>query len=116
MLAAEREIARVREEIERFVAHRKGLGDRVTYASLTLEVVEARQATVNLGPEPVPGRFRDALVTGVSEAVDTAVDLALFVIRVTPTLLVWALLLVLPVGIAIRWGRRRSAATTSSAA
>ena len=31
VLAAEREIARVREEIERFVAHRKGLGDRVTY-------------------------------------------------------------------------------------
>ena len=62
VLAAEREIARVREEIERFVAHRKGLGDRVTYASLTLEVVEARQATVNLGPDPwywtFSGRFR----------------------------------------------------------
>ena len=52
VLAAEREIARVREEIERFVAHRKGLGDRVTYASLTLEVIEARQATVNLGRDP----------------------------------------------------------------
>ena len=64
VLAAEREIARVREEIERFVAQRKGLGDRVTYASLTLEVIEARQATVNLGRDPVLGRFRDALRHG----------------------------------------------------
>jgi hypothetical protein len=116
VLAAEREIARVREEIERFVARRKSLGDRVTYAALTLEVAEARQATVNRGPDPVGGRFRDAFVTGVGDAVDTAVGLTLFVIRVTPTLLLWTLLLFLPARFAIRWARRRSAGGSTSSA
>lgn len=116
VLAAEREIARVREEIERFVAQRKGLGDRVTYASLTLEVIEARQATVNLGPDPVIGRFRDAFVAGVGDAVDTAISLALFVIRVTPTLLLLTVLLVLPVSLVIRWSRKRSAGESNSSA
>ena len=44
----------------------------------------------------------------MGDAVDTAVGLTLFVIRVTPTLLLWTLLLFLPVRLAIRWGRRRS--------
>ena len=116
VLAAEREIARVREEIERFVARRKSLGDRVTYAALTLEVAESRQATVNLGPDPLGGRLRNAFVTGVGDAVDTAVGLTLFVIRVAPTLLLWALLLILPIRLAIRWGRKRSAGESTSSA
>jgi anti-sigma factor RsiW len=116
VLAAEREVARVREEIERFVARRKSLGDRVTYAALTLEVAESRQATVNLGPEPIGGRVRDAFVTGVGEAVDTAVGLTLLVIRVAPTLLLWSLLLILPIRLAIRWSRKRSAVESTSSA
>lgn len=114
VLAAERETARVREEIERFVARRKILGDRVTYAALTLEVAESRQATVNLGPDPIGGRVREAFVTGVGEAVDTAVGLTLFVIRVAPTLLLWSLLLILPIRLAMRWSRKRSESTSST--
>ena len=67
VLAAEREIARVREEIERFDAQRQALGRRVTYATLNLEIVEEPRATLNLGPRPLPGRFREALVTGVTD-------------------------------------------------
>ena len=58
MLAAEREMARVREEIERFDAQRKSLDRRVTYATVNLVVMEETPATLNLGPRPVPGRFR----------------------------------------------------------
>jgi hypothetical protein len=116
VLAAEREIARVREEIERFVARRKSLGDRVTYAALTLEVAESRQATVTLGPDPLGGRLRNAFVTGVGDAVDTAVGLTLFVIRVAPTLLLWSLLLIWPIRLAVRWSRKRSAVESTSSA
>ena len=106
VLAAEREISRVREEIERFDAQRKSLDRRVTYATLTLEVIEEIQASINLGPRPVPGRFRDALVTGLTEAMDTALGLALLVIRLAPTLLFWAALLFFPVRALVRRSRR----------
>ena len=53
VLAAEREIARVREEIERFDAQRKNLERRVTYATLNLEVTE--EHTRGARPRPAAG-------------------------------------------------------------
>ena len=106
VLAAEREIARVREEIERLDAQRQALGRRVMYATLTLEILEEPRATLNLGPRPVPGRFRDALVTGVTDATDTALGLALLVIRILPSLLLWGAVLYWPVRSARRWAHR----------
>ena len=106
VLAAEREIARVREEIERFDAQRQALGRRVTYATLNLEIVEEPRATLNLGPRPVPGRFREALVTGVTAAADTALELMLLVIRILPSLLLWGAVLYWPVRVALRRAHR----------
>jgi anti-sigma factor RsiW len=106
VLAAEREIARVREEIERLDAQRQALGRRVIYATLNLEILEEPRATLNLGPRPVPGRFRDALVTGVTDATDTALGLALLVIRILPSLLLWGAVLYWPVRAARRWAHR----------
>ena len=97
VLAAEREIARVREEIERLDAQRQALGRRVSYATLNLEIVEEPRATLNLGPRPLPGRFREALVTGVTDATDTALGLMLLVIRILPSLLLWGAVLYWPV-------------------
>ena len=108
VLAAEREIARVREEIERYDAHRKNLERRVTYATLNLEILEETQATLTLGPRPVPGRFRDAFVTGVTEALDTLLGLALVAVRVAPALLLWVAVLVWPVLTVVRRLRRRA--------
>ena len=108
VLAAEREIARVREEIERFVAQRQALGRRVTYATLSLEIVEEPRATLNLGPRPLPGRFREALVTGVTDATDTVLGLMLLVIRILPSLLLWGAVLNWPLRAALRWAQRRT--------
>ena len=106
VLSAEREIARVREEIERLDAQRQALGRRVSYAELNLEIREEPRATLNLGPRPVPGRFRDALVTGVTEATDTALGLMLLVIRILPSLLLWGAVLFWPLRAALRWAHR----------
>lgn len=106
VLAAEREIARVREEIERFDAQRKNLERRVTYATLNLEVTEEQHAALDLGPQPVSGMFRDAFVAGITEAVNSALGFCLFVVRVGPMLLLWSAILAWPVWAAVRWSRR----------
>jgi hypothetical protein len=106
VLAAEREIARVREEIERFDAQRKSLDRRVTYATLTLDVIEQQHAALDLGPQPISSRFRDAFVTGITQALDGALAFALFVVRVGPVLLLWIALLGWPVWAIVRRHRR----------
>ena len=106
VLAAEREMARVREEIERFDAQRKSLDRRVTYATVNLVVMEETPATLNLGPRPVQGRFRDAFVTGVTEAVEMALGLTLLLLRFAPTLILWVAVLAWPVLLLVRRSRR----------
>ena len=106
VLAAEREIARVREEIERFDAQRKNLERRVTYATLTLQVTEQQHAALDLGPQSISSRFRDAFVTGITQALDGALAFALFVVRVGPVLLLWIALLGWPVWAIVRRHRR----------
>ncbi len=106
VLAAEREITRVREEIERFDAQRKNLERRVTYATLTLEVTEQQHAALDLGPQPISGRFRDAFVTGITQALDGALGLSLLVVRIAPVLLLWIAVLGWPAWAIVRWNRR----------
>jgi hypothetical protein len=109
VLAAEREIARVREEIERLDAQRKNLEQRVSYATLTLELSEERKAELDLGTTSVSSRFRNALVDGFSGAADSLLEFALFAIRVGPFLLLWAALLALPARFVLRRLRREGA-------
>ena len=109
VLAAEREIARVREEIERLDAQRKNLEQRVSYATLTLELLEERKAELDLGTTSVAARFRNALVDGVLGAADSLLAFALFAIRVAPFLVLWALVLGLPAWFVLRWRRRANA-------
>lgn len=106
VLAAEREITRVREEIERFDAQRKNLERRVTYATLTLEVTEQQHAALDLGPQPISGRFRDAFVTGITQALDGALGLSLLIVRIAPVLVLWIAVLGWPVWAIVRWNRR----------
>jgi anti-sigma factor RsiW len=109
VLAAEREIARVREEIERLDAQRKNLEQRVSYATLTLELLEERKAELDLGTTSVAARFRNALVDGVLGAADSLLEFALWAIRVGPFLLLWALILAIPARFVVRWLRRANA-------
>jgi Domain of unknown function (DUF4349)/Putative zinc-finger len=93
VLAAEREVARVREEIERLDATRKQLGQRVTYASVTLHVTEERRSSLNLGPLSIPTQLRNAIVDGFTSAFQSGLDASLFIARVGPPLAFWLLVL-----------------------
>ena len=57
VLAAEREIARVREEIERLVAQRQALGRRVTYATLNWRSWKNREPRSTSGHALCPEDF-----------------------------------------------------------
>ena len=106
VLEVEREIARVRGEIEQMEAERKQLDRRIEYATLTLEIVEERAAAVNLGPVPIPTRLRLAIADGIASAATSMLAVTLLILRRGPALLLWALLLAPPVWWMLR---RRSA-------
>lgn len=84
VLAVEREIARVRGDIERMEAERKSLDRRITYASVTVQLSEERKAAVDLGPQPLRTRGWAAVFSG-------AVALGLVLTRVLPTVVVVSL-------------------------
>jgi hypothetical protein len=102
VLEAEREIARVRGEIEQLDAERKNLDRRVTYAMLTLKVSEEPKAALDIGPQPVPVRFRNAVVDGIRTALASLLEVSLTVLRIAPSLAVWAAILFWPVRTILR--------------
>jgi uncharacterized small protein (DUF1192 family) len=89
VLEVEREIARVRAEIESLDAQRVKLDDRVAYATVTLRVSEERRATLDSGPFPLSSRLRNALIDGLREASDSVIETALWTLRAGPVLLIW---------------------------
>ena len=96
VLDVEREISRVRGEIERMQASRQSLDRRITYAIVTLEIAEQRKAAVDLGPVPVSTRLRNALVDGCTGAISGTVEVAVVLARIAPTVILWTLILGAP--------------------
>jgi hypothetical protein len=107
VLEAEREMARVRTELERLDAQRKNVERRVAYATLVLEVLEERGASVNLGPVPVPARLRHAIADGFESALSSLLEVGLFLLRAGPSIVLWGMLIGLPGWWVIRRRRLR---------
>jgi chromosome segregation ATPase len=96
VLEVEQELARVREEIERMEGELKSLQNRLSYATLRVELREEYKAELEMTPPSVGGRMRNALVEGYRAAVDSLVGLVLLLLNVGPFLLLWALILFWP--------------------
>ncbi|HXG70871.1 MAG TPA: DUF4349 domain-containing protein [Gemmatimonadaceae bacterium] len=96
VLDVEREIARVRGEIEQMEAHRKSLDQQISYASVLVELSAERKAEIGLGPAGVSTRLRNAVVDGWRRAFEGAIGIVLFVAGAGPTLLLWGLVLSAP--------------------
>lgn len=88
---------------------RLNLERRVTYATVTVHVTEQRQATLNIGPQPVSIRLQNAFVDGVRDAFESGVDTLLWILRVAPVLLLWAVVLWWPGRMLYRTIRSRTA-------
>jgi hypothetical protein len=93
VLAVEREGTRVREELERLDAQRTTLAQRVSFATVTLTVTEERQAQLDRGGVPVLSLLRNAFLDGLQAASESAVSAAIGLLRVSPFLLLWTVVL-----------------------
>jgi uncharacterized small protein (DUF1192 family) len=102
VLEVEREIARVRAEIERLDAQRANLDSRVAYSTVTLRVTEQRRASLEAGPFPLTGRLRNAFIDGLREAADSVIAAVLWLLGAGPVLLFWTGVLWLIVRVALR--------------
>jgi hypothetical protein len=106
VLAVEQELARVREEIERMEAGLKNLQNRVSFATLQVELREEYKAHLEMTPS-IGGRLGNAVVEEFRAAADSLVGVVLFLLNVGPLLLLWALVLVWPAR--YLWRRVRAA-------
>ena len=112
VLEVEREMARVRGEIESMDAEQKQLRNRVAFASIELNLSEEYQERLGDAPDSVSRRIRNALVDGYHAAAAGLLAACIFLLSVGPSLLILAAVLFWPA----RWGWRRWRAHRSEAA
>jgi hypothetical protein len=86
-------------------SQREQLRDRVTYATISLQLSEEAKASLDLGTPSIARRYRNALVEGTSAATEAALSATLFLIRIAPSLLLALLVFGWPALIA--WRRWR---------
>ncbi len=102
VLAVEQELSNVREGIETMEAQQKNLQNRVSFATLQVELREEYKAELDMVTPSVGGRLRNAIVDGYRAAADSLVGTILFFLNVGPFLLVWGLILFFPARFAWR--------------
>lgn len=105
VLEVEREIARVRTEIERMDAALRTRKDQVDYSSINLVVAEAYRAELALAPTSLGARIRNAAIDGVRFATDGLIDVLLSIIQIVPSVLLWVLVLAWPARALLRRAR-----------
>jgi hypothetical protein len=88
VLEFEKEIDRVRGEIESMEAQRKSLAKQVDYATLNTTLSEEYGARLQLTPPSTATRFRNAAVDGYEALAGGVVGVLLFLLSAGPSLLV----------------------------
>jgi hypothetical protein len=98
VLEVEKEIARVRGEIETMETDQQVLEHRVDFASVDLQLVEEYKARFREGGTPsISTRFRNALVSGFRHARNTVLAILFFIAEAGPTVLVLVAIFGLPI-------------------
>ncbi|MEO8075864.1 MAG: DUF4349 domain-containing protein [Acidobacteriota bacterium] len=93
VLEVERELARVRVDIERLDAESVNIGRRVGYATLTLDVEEERKAGLSPGPLSLGSQVRIAAADGLASAFESLTSAVLSLLRALPFLVLWSAIL-----------------------
>jgi hypothetical protein len=94
VLDAERELARIRGEIESMQGQNAILLHRVSYATVQVELSEVYRE--RLGTDSKGTRIRNAVVEGFGNAEDGAVSVLIFLLAYGPALLFWLAMLLVP--------------------
>ncbi len=115
VLEVEKEMARVRGEIETMEAEQKQLRNRVAFASIDLNLTEEYQAQLSDAPSAAGRRIRNALVDGYHDAASGLLAVFVFLLSIGPSILLWALILLWPARWAWRrWRNSRSPSTVTT--
>jgi hypothetical protein len=95
VLEVEREVTRVREEIERMEAERKDISQQVAYSTVRIDLAEDYHAKLeeNIVPSGAT-RLRNAGVGGYQLAIEAVLSVLIFALQFGPTLLLLAIALV----------------------
>jgi hypothetical protein len=96
VLEAERELARVRGEIESMQGQSALLVHRVNYATVQVNLNEEYRQVLGSGPISMGVKIRNAAVEGFQNLRDGAVGLLVFLFAVGPSLLFWLAILLVP--------------------
>jgi len=107
VLGVEREIARVRGEIEQMEAEQKNLEHRVDFATLNLQLSEEYKAKLDSPAPAISTLIHNAAVNGYRNVADALLAIVLFFAEYGPVLIFWLFLFSIPAWIA--WRRWRQA-------
>ena len=94
VVEVEREISRVREEIERMQAQQKDMNNKVQFATIQVAVSEEYRAEIEHSSPSAGTRLRNALIDGYHSAVESVLNAALLVLLFGPVLLLWSAVLI----------------------
>jgi Domain of unknown function (DUF4349)/Putative zinc-finger len=96
VLEAERELARIRGEIESMQGQSTILVHRVNYATVQVNLSEEYRQVLGSGPISTGTKIRNAAVEGFTDLEGGAVALVVFLFAVGPSLLFWLAILLVP--------------------
>jgi hypothetical protein len=96
VLEAERELARIRGEIEGMQGESTILVHRVNYATVQVDLTEEYRQVLGSGPISTSTKLRNSLVEGFANLEGGAVGLLVFLFAVGPSLLFWLAILLIP--------------------
>jgi hypothetical protein len=105
VLDVEKEITRVRGEIEQMEAGRKALSRRVEFATINVRITEEYKARLQ-GPDSVGTRLGNAAVAGYRHAADGALGFGEWVLEYGLSILLWGALLFWPAR--LMWRRMKA--------
>ncbi|HYL67922.1 MAG TPA: DUF4349 domain-containing protein [Candidatus Limnocylindria bacterium] len=103
ILETEKEIERVRGEIEEMEADQRALKTRIDFAGLQISLTEDFKASLHVTPPSTMTRLHNALAGGFRDVVENVIGLAIWSLEAGPTLLLWAAVLFFPA----RWVWKR---------
>jgi len=96
VLEVEKEIGRVRGEIEQMEAERKSLADRISFATLNVRLNEEYKAHLATSTPYGLSRLRNSAVEGYRNAAGSLTGAAAFLLSAGPSLVLWAAILFFP--------------------
>ena len=108
VLEAERELARIRGEIESMQGQSALLVHRVSYATVEVNLSEEYRQVLGSGAISTGTKLRNALVEGFRNLQDGAVSLLVFLFEAGPSIVFWLAILLVPAWFAWKRFHRRA--------